>query len=57
MSIATVVSWGTQSRARCPHCKVMIGTGRSVSCKRCGRRYKALADGTYQEINPDERRT
>lgn len=55
MSATTVVAWGTQKRARCPHCKVMIGTGESVSCKRCGRRYKVKRDGTYREIKNEHR--
>jgi hypothetical protein len=28
----------------------MIGTGKQVKCKRCGREYKAKRDGTYGEV-------
>jgi hypothetical protein len=31
----------------------MIGTGKTVSCKRCGREYVAKRDGTYREARHD----
>lgn len=57
MSTSIVVSWGNQKRARCPHCKIMIGTGKEVSCPRCGREYKAKRDGTYGEVKNSGGRT
>lgn len=50
MSTATVIAFGDQTRARCPHCKVIIGTGRRADCKRCKRAYRRLPDGTYKEM-------
>jgi len=48
VSETTVISWGTQTRARCPHCKIIMGVGSRVDCKRCGRSYR-LIKGAYKE--------
>jgi hypothetical protein len=44
---ASITAWSNQVRVRC--CKIFIGNGDVVTCKRCGKTYARAADGTYEE--------
>jgi phage FluMu protein Com len=48
MDTAPVIRWADQVRVRCPQCKIIIGNGDRVCCKKCGSVFIRSEDDTYQ---------